>query len=994
MLICHDQRSGSGCGTENPDGAVQCQHCGLSLRFALHLHNTGTLVRDYQIRRVIGFGGFGAVYEAEATRTPGVRVAIKESFDPAGMTSFQGEFAALQQHQHPHLPRYEAMFVEQGSGYLVMELIPGQNLDEVQNAEHGALPETQVLGFALQLCEVLSYLHRQTPPIIHRDIKPANIRLTPNGRIKLVDFGLFKQGNDSTKSSRMGLTPAYAPLEQHPLAPGHTDQRSDIYSLGATLFHLLTGQMPMPAFERIKYPVDPFVSPRYLNPLLSPHVATAITQAMSLKPEDRYPDIAAFQQALVGQRPQPLAPQSLPPTVLVPTDQRPLAPKTIFLGVGAGLLMLFLIIGFGWVSLAGRSGVAVVAPTAATRRATDTPLPATPKATTAASATLPVQASVVVAATAAPLSTITPARAEGLAPHPILSNSKVRQAIAYCTDRPQLIASVYPYLSAEQQQRLLMDTFLPKTHWAAATTGITTYPFDVTKGQALLDAAGWKLGQNQIVRANAAGDPLSLRFTTTDAQFRQTWSAVFIQQMAACGIQIIPNYAPSSWWFGSNTGLRRRDFELGALAWIGEPDPKGQTLYACNSIPLPTNDWQGQNYMGWCNPTASEAIIAANNTLDRAERMRQYAIVQQEFTKDMVSLPLFNRSEVAAVSNRVKGFKPNPTEYYTANITDWSLTDGGDTVVLGMSQEPASFWANIETSSAQAIPAFLVSTIPATKYDYDYQPVDLKQLPTLANGGALNTEVEVRAGDKVWSAEGEAVTLAPGVKITNAAGETITYTGGTVKLKQLAVTFEYNAGIKWEDGTPLTQADFKLGLKIDCDRESGAANYAVCDSRAKVDFLSDTSYTITYLPGVQWPEYFVYTINAYPAHQGLSNGRKLAQVPAKEWQNLPELAQDPLSTGPYVLDSWVKGQSMTFSANPNYYKGAPKIKKVVIKFITDTNQAVAQLLTGEIDVLGTETLGGGAEVQMVLDAAARGKVQAFTLASPAWEHIDFNLNVK
>ena len=579
-------------------------------------------------------------------------------------------------------------------------------------------------------------------------------------------------------------------------------------------------------------------------------------------------------------------------------------------------------------------------------------------------------------------------------PHPILGNPKVRQAIAYCTNRPQLIASVYPYLSAEQQQGLLMDTFLPKKHWAATATGIITYAFDAPKGQALLDEAGWKLAQNQTVRANAAGDPLSLRFTTTDAQFRQTWSAVFIQQMAACGIQITPTYAPSSWWFGSSTGLRQRDFELGGLAWMGEPDPKGQTLYTCNSIPLPSNNWEGQNYMGWCNQTASDAILAANNTLDRAERIKQYAIVQQEFTKDMVSLPLFNRNEVAAVSSRVKGFKANPTEYYTANIAEWSLTDSGNTVVLGMSQEPASLWGNIETSASQLIPAFLISTVPATKYDYDYQPVDLKQLPKLDNGGATNTELEVKAGDKVWNAEGEAVALAPGVKITNAAGETITYASGTVKMKQLAVTFQYNTGIKWEDGTPLTQADFKLGLKIDCDRESGAADYALCDSRAKVDFLSDTSYTITYLPGAQWPEYFVYSINAYPAHQVLADGRKLADVPAKEWQTLPEIAQDPLSTGPYVLDSWVKGQSMTFSANPNYYKGAPKIKQVVIKFIADTNQAVAQLLTGEIDVLGNETLSGGAEVQTVLDAAKQGKVQTFTTASPTWEHIDFNLFTK
>ncbi|RMD77359.1 MAG: peptide ABC transporter substrate-binding protein, partial [Chloroflexi bacterium] len=105
-------------------------------------------------------------------------------------------------------------------------------------------------------------------------------------------------------------------------------------------------------------------------------------------------------------------------------------------------------------------------------------------------------------------------------PHPILSDLRVRQAIAYCTNRPELIQSVYPYLAPEQQQELLMDTFLPKAHWAAAKENITTYPFDPEKGKALLEEAGWTLPQGASVRVNANGEPLSLSFTTTNAQFR------------------------------------------------------------------------------------------------------------------------------------------------------------------------------------------------------------------------------------------------------------------------------------------------------------------------------------------------------------------------------------------------------------------------------------------------------------------------------------------
>ncbi len=584
-------------------------------------------------------------------------------------------------------------------------------------------------------------------------------------------------------------------------------------------------------------------------------------------------------------------------------------------------------------------------------------------------------------------------------PHPILSDPKVRQAIAHCTNRPQLIASVYPWLAAEDQQKLLMDTNLPQGHWALATEGVTTYAFDVAKGQALLDEAGWTLPEGGTIRSKEGVGPLSLSFTTTNAQFRQTWSAVFIQNMAACGIQIIPTYAPGSWWFGSSTGLRRRDFELGAFAWVGETDPGGQTLYACNQIPLPSNNWEGQNYMGWCNQTASDAILAANNTLDREERVRQYAIFQQEFSKDMVSLPLFNRVEAAAANANLVNFKPDPTEYYTANAAEWELQDGGDTLVLGFTQEPASMWGLVESAAVQSTAAHLIAAQETTSYNYDYQAVALKQLPTIENGGATNEIVEVSQGDEVWTADGEKAALEPGVRVINADGETITYESGTVQMRQLAVTFEYVDGIKWEDGEPLKQADFELANKINCDPETGATSFLLCDSTASVEFTNDTTYTRTFLPGAQWPEYFTYIVGAYPSHQviqteGPYQGKTLAEVPAKDWNTLKEVVETPLSNGPYRLVSWEKGQRMTFEANPNYYGGEPKIKNVVIQFVADTNQAVAQLLTGEIDVLGTETLGAGSEVQTVLDAAEGGDVQAYTIASPTWEHIDFNLFVR
>src|SRR5690606_24876808 len=105
-------------------------------------------------------------------------------------------------------------------------------------------------------------------------------------------------------------------------------------------------------------------------------------------------------------------------------------------------------------------------------------------------------------------------------------------------------------------------------------------------------------------------------------------------------------------------------------------------------------------------------------------------------------------------------------------------------------------------------------------------------------------------------------------------------------------------------------------VKIDCDPESGATSFTLCRSRQSIEYEGDLKHTITYLPGALWPEYSIYTISAYPSHQVLSDGRRLADVPASEWATLPEIAEDPLSAGPYVVESWEKGQRLVLAANP------------------------------------------------------------------------------
>lgn len=208
------------------------------------------------------------------------------------------------------------MFEYAGNGFLVMEFVPGQSLEDILERQKRPLLESQVLGYALQICDVLTYLHSLNPPIIHRDIKPANIRLTPEGLIKLVDFGLLKQGTQATANSRRGLTPAYAPLEQWGGAL-RTDARSDIYSLGATLFHCVTGQEPPTATDRISSVHDTLPPILQLNPSLSRPVALAIVTALKLQPQDRYGDVLMFKRALQGLAESTSAPH----LVATPTPQ-------------------------------------------------------------------------------------------------------------------------------------------------------------------------------------------------------------------------------------------------------------------------------------------------------------------------------------------------------------------------------------------------------------------------------------------------------------------------------------------------------------------------------------------------------------------------------------------------------------------------------------------------------------------------------------------------
>jgi serine/threonine protein kinase len=275
----------------------------------------GTVLRDrYQVIELIAEGGMGAIYRASDLVLEGRECALKEVSpeavaSPSMLTQareqFYREASVLARLDHPNLPKVSDYFSEGERDYLVMDFVPGKDLRELVDEarqRNTFLSEKQVLAWARQLCAALEYLHGQEPPILHRDIKPSNIKLTPAGTMKLVDFGLVKllvPDDARTITVLQGRgTAQYTPLEQYGGDTGHTDVRSDIYSLGATLYHLLTGQPPAEAKQRFLSPGS-LKRPREINAALSPHTEQAILWAMAMHPEQRPKSVTELRKALL-----------------------------------------------------------------------------------------------------------------------------------------------------------------------------------------------------------------------------------------------------------------------------------------------------------------------------------------------------------------------------------------------------------------------------------------------------------------------------------------------------------------------------------------------------------------------------------------------------------------------------------------------------------------------------------------------------------------------
>lgn len=262
-----------------------------------------TLVERYYIQGVIGIGGMSAVYRARDLHFPNVTklVAVKEmvnrALDPVVRSTivrnFEREANLLASLDHRSIPRIYDYFTINERSYLVIEFINGYDLEALINNSSEFLSEERVIGWAVELCDVLSYLHNHKPePIIFRDMKPSNVMINNQDHIILVDFGIAKPFQVGQRGTMIG-TEGYSPPEQY---RGEATPLADVYALGATLHHALTKRDP-----RLEAPFSFQDRPiRQINPKVSPNLEKAINKALMYNTEDRYQTAQEFKEALLG----------------------------------------------------------------------------------------------------------------------------------------------------------------------------------------------------------------------------------------------------------------------------------------------------------------------------------------------------------------------------------------------------------------------------------------------------------------------------------------------------------------------------------------------------------------------------------------------------------------------------------------------------------------------------------------------------------------------
>ena len=391
------------------------------------------MTRRYRLVSLLGQGGMGRVFLCEGEEG---RVAVKVTrLGEDALRQFRHEAAILKGLSHPHLVGIRDYLEEDGYGYLVMDYLPGETLAQ-RVARQGAVPVAKALSWALQLCEVLDFLHRQNPKILFRDLKPSNVMVDARDELKLIDFGIARVQLTGvlTATFLQGVGSAgYAPLEQYQGA-GSTDERSDIYALGATLFYLLTGRTPPSPIDVVAED-SRFPSARVLNPNVPPWLDSVIKKMMATRKENRFQSASEAGMALRGM----LSVEDEPTEVLAPPQRRQ---ETALYAV-TGVLTTAAMGLMGWLFV--------------TSQATSQPLPPTSRPVMVAAAPRPVPAALAEAPVARPVRS-SPAR------KPVKAPKASAPVVAAATPRPEIPTAAYPVRvpsAVKKEQPVAEETAAP-----------------------------------------------------------------------------------------------------------------------------------------------------------------------------------------------------------------------------------------------------------------------------------------------------------------------------------------------------------------------------------------------------------------------------------------------------------------------------------------------------------------------------------------------------
>ena len=566
----------------------------------------------YRIVKLLGQGGFGAVYRAWDTGL-NIPCALKENLDasPAATRQFAREASLLANLRHPNLPRVTDHFSIPGQGqYLVMDLVEGEDLDTMLERLGRPLAEADALRWIGQVCDALTYMHVQNPPVIHRDIKPANIKITPQGQAILVDFGIAKAYHPSLQTTQgaRAVSPGYSPQEQY--GQGTTDARSDVYALGATLYKLLTNCLPVESVQRsLGVPLSPVHA---LNPVVSVKTIRAILQAMEMLPDARFESVAVFQAALaggsaatlqVGVHPvapasQAAYPHSQPQTIPGASSRRLLAAG----GTGLALLVL----------LSGVFALGLV------RAGQNSPLEITHSATAP-----PVEIAKSLSVTA----TTEPALAGNPVEPQAPSNPPVETLTPTSTYEPTPPPET-PFLAASATRVAEVDgmrmVFIPESEFVMGSTDLEAEAEGIEKPAHTVRLSAYWIDQTEVTNA------MFRRFTGITGH--QTWAeragSSFYYQKGDTKLREGKGYDWRHPWGPSSNLDGRDDYPVVHVSW---PDASAYCAWAGRRLPIEA-EWElaargtdGRRYP-WGNMLPSSSLLNYNYEIGDAARVASFPV--------------------------------------------------------------------------------------------------------------------------------------------------------------------------------------------------------------------------------------------------------------------------------------------------------------------------------------------------------------------------------